>query len=383
MVHIEKESPVKRLHLKEKEERRLLRGHLWAYRNEFAEPPKADDGEIVDLYTHHNKFVARGFYQAQGGIAVRIITRHQRDISQEFFAHRIEEAAEFRKKLFPDQTVYRWIFGESDGLPGFVADRYGHVIAANSQCTFYKTARDQVANAFLAHEGVTGVRMTVGNETFTYGDPPESVQCTLSGYTLKVDLAGGQKTGLFLDQRNNWRAIQPYAPGARVLDGHCYVGMWSLHAAGAGAQSLLGVDTSEPAIERARENAELNNLADRCTFERADVLEVLNRGEKYDLIILDPPSLAKSRAQEKHALALHQRMNRAAFAALNPGGILATSSCSHFVGRENFLEIIKRAAASAQRRACILDVRGPAQDHPVLLGMPETAYLNCIILRAL
>jgi 23S rRNA (cytosine1962-C5)-methyltransferase len=374
---------MKRLYLKEKEERRLLRGHLWAYRNELAEPPKAEDGEVVDLYAPQGKFVARGFYQAQGGIAVRILTHHQQDISEELFARRIEEAGRFRKEVFPGETVYRWVFGESDGLPGFVADRYDTVIAANSPCAFYKTAREQLAKAFLAQPGIAGFRLTVGNETFTYGDAPEAVQCTLNGYNLRVDLAGGQKTGLFLDQRNNWKAIQAYANGASVLDGHCYVGMWSLHAGSAGAQSVLGVDTSEPAIERAKENAAANNLADRCAFERADVLDVLNRGANYDLIVLDPPSLAKSRAQEKHALALHQRMNRAALMALNPGGILATSSCSHFVSREDFLEIIKRAAVSAQRRAWILEVRGPAPDHPVLVGMPETGYLNCVILRAL
>lgn len=375
---------MKRLQLKEKEERRLLRGHLWAFRNELADIPAGmADGQPVDLYAARGQFVGRGFYQGQGGIAMRIATRRQEELDEAFFIRRIADARAFREKVFPGEDVYRWVFGESDGLPGFVADRYGATVVAQSACAFYKDAREEIARAFLAQGGVSGLRLTVGSEVFCFGEPAEEAQCSVNGVQVRVDLAGGQKTGLFLDQRMNWRAIEPFAPGAHVLDAHCYVGMWSCHAARAGAAEVLGVDTSEAAIARATEHAVLNGVEQTCRFERADVMEVLTRGDKYDLIVLDPPALAKSRAQAGHAQGLYLRLNRTALEALNPGGILATSSCSHFVDREEFLEILKRAATGAQRKAWFIDVRGPAPDHPVLLSMPETAYLKCVLLRTL
>jgi len=375
---------MKRLQLKEKEERRLLRGHLWAFRNELAEIPAGmADGQPVDLYAARGQFVGRGFYQAQGGIAMRIATRRQEDLDEAFFTRRITEARAFREKVFRGENVYRWVFGESDGIPGLVADRYGATVVAQSACAFYRNAADDIARAFLAQEGVRGVRLTVGSEALAFGEPAEEALCSVDGVQARVDLAGGQKTGLFLDQRLNWRAIEPFAPGARVLDGHCYVGMWSCHAARAGAAEVLGVDTSEAAVARATEHAALNGVGETCRFERADVMEVLTRGDKYDLIVLDPPALAKSRAQVNHAMGLYLRLNRAALEALNPGGLLATSSCSHFVDREDFLEMLKRAATSAQRKAWFVEVRGAAPDHPVLLSMPETAYLKCALLRTL
>jgi 23S rRNA (cytosine1962-C5)-methyltransferase len=158
--------------------------------------------------------------------------------------------------------------------------------------------------------------------------------------------------------------------------------MWSCHAALAGASSVLGIDTSGPAIERAAINARLNGVDSVCSFERADAMEVLQRGERFDVVILDPPAFAKSRLQVKKALSLYQTLNRAALDALAPGGVLITSTCSHFVGREAFLEVIKRAVTSAQRQGWVLSVAGAAPDHPVLMAMPESEYLTCVILHA-
>ncbi|NIA12962.1 MAG: methyltransferase domain-containing protein [Nitrospiraceae bacterium] len=374
---------MKHLQLKPREDRRLLRGHLWAYRNEFAQLPEAEDGEVVDVFGDSRRLVGRGFYQREGGIAVRILDRRQPTIDGKFLAGHLARARLFRERLFPGQDVYRWVFGETDGLPGFVADRYGSVVACATPCAFYTPFADDLAKAFLSHDGVEGVRVVIRGHVHTFGEVPDTIECTVDGIRMGVDLSQGQKTGLFLDQRANSLAARPFMQGGRVLDGHCYVGQWSCHAAAAGAQQVLGVDTSEAAIELARANAERNGAADVCGFERADVMEILSRGDRYDCVLLDPPAFAKSRAQQRKALSLYQSLNRAGMEAVEPGGILVTSSCSHFVTRDAFLETLKRAANAARRQVWILDVRGAAPDHPVLMAMPETDYLTCATLRVL
>ncbi len=372
---------MKRLILNPREERRLLRGHAWAYRNEFASIPECDDGETVDVYTADRRFVGRGFYQAAGGIAVRIMARHQADTGAAWIRERIAEARAFRDRLFPDETVYRWVFGESDGLPGLVADRYGAVVAVESGCAFYARHFDAIAEAFMAHEGIEGVRLEVAHRTVRVGTTPDPFEVVLGGVHAPVSLESGQKTGLFLDQRANWPLIRRFAKGARVLDGHCYRGMWSVHAALAGARETLGVDTSSPAIEAARRTAQCNGVAECCRFDVADIADVLAQNARYDVIVLDPPALAKSRGQEERALGLYQALNKAAMQSLVEDGILITSSCSHFVSVETFLDMLKRASCAARRHACLIEMRGAAPDHPVLLAMPETAYLKCAVLR--
>jgi 23S rRNA (cytosine1962-C5)-methyltransferase len=373
---------MKHLRLKPREDRRLLRGHPWAYRNEFEPIPPLEESYIVDIYTDHGRFVARGFYQAQGGIAVRVLSRHQTPIDGAFWRERIDRARAFRERLWPGQDVYRWVFGESDGLPGFVADRYGPVVVCETPCAFYGPHAAALAECFMKAEGVAGVKIIVAGEATRHGELAADAACRVEGVSVSVALEGGQKTGLFLDQRLNSLAARRYCSGARVLDGHCYVGTWSCHAALAGASSVLGIDTSGPAVERAAINARLNGVDSVCSFERADVMEALQRGERYDVAILDPPAFAKGRAQMKKALALYQALNRTALEALAPGGILITSTCSHFVGRDAFLEVLKRSATSAQRQGWVLDVSGAAPDHPVMMSMPETEYLTCVTLRA-
>lgn len=377
---------MKRLVLKAKEERRMLRGHLWAYRNEFASLPDTTDGELVDVYSAEGRLVGRGFFQGRGGIAARILSRHQDEFDAAFWSRRIEAARAFREQLFPGEDTWRWVFGESDGLPGLVADRYGSIVSAQTSCNFYGLYAEAIADAFLAQPGINAVRLDVNNKVHRFGaisQPAEPIECAVGGVRLMVDLDSGQKTGMFLDQRENCLAMRRYARGARVLDGHCYIGQWSCHAALAGAASVLGVDTSAPAVEAARANAERNGVSAQCRFEDADIADVLARNEQYDLVMLDPPAFAKTREQEKKALGLYQTLNAAAMKAVRPGGVLVTSSCSHFVAREAFLETLKRAATAAQRQAWLLDVRGASPDHPILIAMPETEYLSCVIMKIL
>ena len=367
--------------LKAKEERRLLRGHLWAYRNEFETLPELEDGALLDVHSGEGRFVGTGFYQAEGGIAVRILTHQREKVDASFFRRRVDNAKDFRDALYPKETVYRWVYAESDGLPGFVADRYGPLVVARASSSFYAEAADDLAKAFLAYEGVDGVTLRIGNESRRFASVQTPVDCVVNGLRFTVDADTGQKTGMFLDQRENWTLLERYAKGKRVLDGHCYTGAWGLHAARDGAARVLGVDTSAPAIEIARGNAEANGLSEICTFECSDIQQVLARGETWDVIVLDPPALARSRAQVKKALGLYQALNRDAMKALEAGGILVSSCCSQPVDSAAFLETLKRAATSAQRRVQLLEIRRAAPDHPALLAIPETDYLTCAVLR--
>ena len=377
-------STLKCLTLNPKEDRRLLRGHLWAYRNEFKSIPEGvADGEAVDVFSDGRRFVGRGFYQAQGGIAVRLVTRHQEEMDAEFFLARFAAARALRERLFPGSTVYRWIYGESDGLPGLVVDRYGAVAVARAASVFYDNCAEEIARACMADGGPSGVVFEYGNVSKPFGAVPETVDLDVDGVNAELNLAETQKTGLFLDQRRNWQTVRAFSADARVFDGHCYHGFWSCNAALAGARSVLGVDTSEKALEQARRNAKLNGVQDRCVFVKNDVEKVLGEATNFfDVIVLDPPALAKNRALVRKALPRYQAMNALALGRIAPeGGFLITSSCSHFVDTPAFLETVKYAATASGRRVSLLEMRGAAPDHPALLAMPETAYLKCAVLR--
>lgn len=374
---------MKKLTLKPNEEKRLLRGHLWVFRNELATDIPADDGETVDVFSANGRFVGRGFYQTEGGIAVRILSRHQQEISQPFFAKRLSEALHLRRLLYPREVVYRWVHGESDKLPGLTADRYSEVVVAKSTCAFYAHHANLLADTWLSYKEIRGVRMEIRGQVFTFGDVPSTVLVEVNGLRLSVDLDNPQKTGLFLDQRENSLAAMRYLSGKRVFDGHCYVGLWSCLAARAGARSVFGVDSSAKAIEMAQKNAEINGVATACQFHCGDVAAVLAESGPYEAVFLDPPALAKSESHRNKAISFHQALNRTALDAVTSGGILITSSCSHAVSRMDFLEALKRAARSAKKEIRILEVRGASPDHPVLLSMPETEYLTCVISQVL
>ncbi len=373
---------MKRAFLKPKEDRRITRGHLWAYRNEFAQLPELDDGELVD---DGRRFIGRGFYQAQGGIAVRILDRHSTEIDGGFLRKRIDEALALRRQFFPGSNVFRWIHGESDYLPGLIADRFESVVSIQTPCAFYEKNVEALARIFLDHPGVTGVRFTSDSVVKTFGNVPDPIEIALDGIRLGFSLEKGQKTGFFLDQRENSRLLDFVAPGACVLDGYCYAGQWTCRALKAGAASVTAVDTSPPAIEWARRNVEANfggnAIGNVCRFECSSVEEVLRRGESYNVICLDPPALAKTRSQCAKALDLYQAVNRDALKAVKSGGFLITSSCSQPVDMETFLELLKRAARSAKRRITVLAAKGAPPDHPVLLSMPETSYLKCVLIQ--
>jgi 23S rRNA (cytosine1962-C5)-methyltransferase len=257
------------------------------------------------------------------------------------------------------------------------------VAVVKAASVFYEARVKWIAEACMAQEGVTGVSFACGAHEQTFGEVPETVALDVDGVRAELNLAEAQKTGLFLDQRKNWPVIRSFAPGARVFDGHCYHGFWTCHAALAGARKVVAVDTSEAALAQAKRNAELNGVADVCSFVRGDVEKILSETtEFFDVIVIDPPAFAKNRAQVKKALSRYQALNQKAMERIAPeGGYLISASCSHFVDTSMFLENIKYAAGSAQRRVSLLELRGASPDHPVPLVMPETAYLKCAVLR--
>lgn len=367
--------------LKLKEDRRITRGHAWAYRSEFSAIPELGDGDLTDVYSSEKRFVGRGFYQAQGGIAVRILTRRQEEIGVDFFRARIHDALELRQRLFPGSQAYRWLFGESDGTPGLVADRFGAVVSVQSSCAFYVPWMKTIAELLMEVEGVEGVRFQVAYHLEHFGSIPQDVVFDLEGLEVALQLEGAQKTGMFLDQRYNRLTPVPFAKGARVFDGHCHLGLWACHAAKAGAREVLAVDSSEAALELARGNAARNGVAEAIEFRKGDVEAVLTEEEPFDIVIVDPPAYAKGRALAKKAEGKYFDLNRAAIRATRPGGLLVSSSCSHFVDETAFLEAIKRASFAEKRTVQLLEFRGAAPDHPILMAMPETAYLKCAVMR--
>lgn len=367
--------------LKPKEERRLLRGHRWAYRNEFASLPEAPDGALIDVVADGGRFVGRGFFQASGGIAVRLLTLEDKPVDAELLRARILRARRYRERLYAGSPVYRWVYGESDGLPAFIADRYDTIVSIQAANPFYGHHAEAITAAFMESGGVKGVRFEVCGKPQRFGEVGSPAEVILNGVHFLADIEHGQKTGLFLDQRDNVRMLEPIAEGAHVLDGHCYTGLWGISAACWGAREVTACDTSAAALEMAEQNARLNNVDERCSFMCVDIQTVLNDKKRYDIIMLDPPALAKTRGQKRKALGAYLALNRFAMEAVAPGGWLFTSSCSHFVEASEFLETLKRAARSAQRDAWVVRVCGAASDHPVLMEMPETAYLTCAALR--
>jgi 23S rRNA (cytosine1962-C5)-methyltransferase len=369
--------------LKPKEERRLLQGHRWAYRNEFARLPKITDGDLLDVSTQDGKLLGRGFFQEEGGIAVRMLDATPIRVDADFWRARLDAARLYRERCFPGSAAYRWVFGESDALPGLVIDRYGPLAMAQTTCAFYAQHEEALAAAVLETPGVGTLVFEKSGKVSRHGVEREAVEVEVEGMKIRLPLEGNQKTGLFLDQRCNRLVLEPWCKGARVLDGHCYHGLWSLHAARGGAASVLAVDTSAEATARAKANAEMNGYGDVCAYETCSIEDKLAEDTRYDVVIIDPPAYAKSRAHAPNALKRYRALNAAAMARVEPGGILVSCSCSHFVSPEEYLEIIRQAAIGARRQVWLIEMRGAAPDHPVHFAMPETSYLKCAVLRVL
>ncbi|ULA58428.1 MAG: Ribosomal RNA large subunit methyltransferase I [Nitrospira sp.] len=372
-------------------------GHLWVFDNNVAEvlgTPAA--GDLVDVYTHQKRFFGRGLFNPHSKIRIRLLTFHEEPIDEAFFAGRLRAAAALRRTVTPHADACRLVHGESDLLPGLVVDRFADVAVMQALGYGMDQRKELLGDLLVQEAGVKTVylrndaksRTLEGlplSKGFLRGEGLTTVQIHEGKARFTVDIAEGQKTGWFCDQRENRLAAAIYAKEKRVLEAFCHTGAFGVQAALAGAQSVEGLDVSAAAVALAEEHAQQNHVASICRYRQADAfdeLRVLERNqERYDLVILDPPAFARSKKALPHALAGYKDVNLRGLRLLQPGGVLVSCSCSQPVSDDDFWMMLKSAARDAGRQIRLLEQRGQGPDHPVLAGMPETRYLKCFIVQ--
>jgi 23S rRNA (cytosine1962-C5)-methyltransferase len=388
----------KRLVLRKNQDRRVRGGHPWIFSNEVATIEGAPaPGDLVEVADVRGAFLGRAYHNPQSLICARLVTRKRDEVDADFFVKRMERAVRLREAALPGERTLRVVYGESDFLPGLVVDRYGDHLAVQVLTLGMELRQDLVREALervFAPRGVVRVadsplRTLEGlplERNVWWGEVPERVEVELEGFRVEADLLHGQKTGLFLDQRLNRRVAESRAAGKRVLDLFCYQGEWALHVARGRAASVLAVDSSEPALTAAARNLERNGLQDRVGLRRGDVFDVLRQldraGERFGLVILDPPALVKSRKHLAAGARAYRELNRAAMALLEEEGVLMTCSCSHHLDDALFRQVLLESARAAHRPFRVVEWRGESPDHPQLLAVPETHYLKCGVLQA-
>jgi len=384
------------IRLKPKHDQRIKSGHLWIFSNEIADNLNSyEAGAIVEVINSEGHFIGMGYVNPHSLISVRLLSRIKEAVDVAFLKTRIQSAWSKRILKHPDSSCYRVVFGESDFLPGLVIDKYGDYLVIQSLTSGMDRQLETITAilielfrpaAIVARNDVQ-VRKLENLDLYKrviYGDLPEPVEAEIEGLIYSLSLLNGQKTGFFLDQRENHTAIKDYVHGASVLDCFSYVGGWSLNASRFGAKSVIGLDVSDAAIQQCRVNVQKNNLSN-CEFRTVDVFDELKRlndqREQFDVIILDPPAFAKTRAEVKDAIRGYREINRRAAKALTDGGILITCSCSHVIDTETFRNTVGQGILSAGKNAILLEERKQARDHPILLSMRETQYLKCLVLQ--
>ena len=372
----------------------LRTGHPWVYRNDLEAPPNLAAGELVALADNTGRFLGQALYSAASRIALRLITTGNDTVNGEFWQNRLERALAYRRRVVHDTDAYRLIYGEADGFPGLIVDTYAGHLAIQTLHPGLERRLPLIieslveclapASVTLRHDAEVRHQEGLPLEVKTvYGELPPQVEVREGSVRLWADIQTGQKTGLFLDQRENRLAAAQFSKG-EVLDAFAYQGAFAMHLAPL-AQRVTLVESSGAALAVAKENALLNGVFDKLDLVKANVFgflkEAVAAGRRFDLISLDPPAFAKSRRDREAAYKGYKEINRRAFQLLNPGGVLVTSSCSYNLSEPEFLGIVREAAADAHRQARIVERRGAAKDHPALLSLPESLYLKCLILE--
>ncbi len=388
--------------LKKGEGRILKSGGMWVFDNEIAKMEgNFENGDMITVHDFDGYPMGKGFINLNSKIRVRLMTRDvSREIDRDFLYERVKNAWEYRKKVV-DTGSCRLIFGEADFLPGLVVDKFSDVLVVESLALGIDRLKEQIIEILkeiLRQDGIeirgvyersdAKVRQNEGMERvkgFIGKEFDTNVQIEENGVKYLVDVKDGQKTGFFLDQKYNRLAIQKLCKGARVLDCFTHTGSFALNAAVAGAREVTGVDASELAVEQASKNAILNGVQDRAKFLCRDVFELLpeleKKGEKYDVVILDPPAFTKSRSSIKNAVKGYREINLRAMKLVKDGGFLATCSCSHFMSYELFTETIGQAARNVHKRLRQVEFRTQAPDHPILWAADESYYLKFYIFQ--
>lgn len=385
--------------LKKREERRLIAGHVWVFSNEVdteRTPLKGFEiGQLAEIRSASGRCLGTGYVNPNSLICARLLHRDPLDKSdlRVWFASRLKSALTLRDKIYP-QPYYRLVYGESDGLPGLVVDRFGDLLVAQISTAGMEKLRELVISTLrelLQPSGIllrndSSVRELEGLERYievAFGQVPQrgiawegDVQCEFDFYT-------GQKTGWYYDQRDNRELMARYVRGCRVLDLFSYVGAWGIRACKGGATEVICVDSSAPALALASSNAERNGVHIECVksdvFEFLDVLRKSDR--KFDVVIVDPPALIKRRKDHQEGLQAYRRLNERAMQVLSPDGILISCTCSHHLEREQFLQLLRTAASRNGLNAQILSWREHSSDHPIHPSIPETSYLKACVLH--
>jgi 23S rRNA (cytosine1962-C5)-methyltransferase len=383
--------------LKRKISNRVLNGHPWIFGNEIDTIDGNPAGaEIAEVYTHDKKFVGKGYVNPKSQIVIRLLTRNKTDeINERFFHNRIMECWHYRQKIGYTENC-RLVFGEADYLPQLIIDKFNDYFVIQTLALGidrWKPAITAAINTIFSPKGIyerndVPVRELEGLpqiKGFLSAPFDTNIIIHENGLKFHVDLANGQKTGYFLDQQDNRRAIQHIVKGADVLGAFTYTGTFEIHAAQYGARQVLGLDISEEAVRQANRNAALNDLQHIVRFEAANAFDVLKQwakeGRQYDVVMLDPPAFTKSRETIQKAITGYKEINLRGMKLLKPGGFLVTSSCTNLVSPELFLQIIAMAAKDARRKIRQVSFQTQAPDHPIIWGMENTQYLKFLIVE--
>jgi 23S rRNA (cytosine1962-C5)-methyltransferase len=388
--------------LRKDQERRLVAGHCWIYSNEVdtqKTPLKAfKPGQTVEILSDHERWIGHGYVNPHSLICARIVSRNRpQPLSPALWLQRIHDALALRERLYK-RPFYRLIFGESDGLPGLIVDRYDQLLVVQITTAGMERVRGELLAALeqvlrpqaIVLRNDSSVRELEGLERTVetvLGTPPDRVTVIEQELAFEIAPLTGQKTGWFFDQAENRNRLARYGVGSTVLDVCSYVGAWGLRAAALGADSVTCVDSSAPALEQLAANAARNRLEGRVQPLQGDAFEVLRtlreQGKHFDTVILDPPALIKRRKDEKEGTQAYQRLNRLGIELVAPGGLLVTSSCSFHMDRDTFLRGIQTAARRAGRSVQLLETGQQGPDHPVHPAIAETAYLKTCFMRVL
>ena len=375
---------------------RVTSGHPWIFTSDIADRDGAQAGRPVKVADPRGRPLGTAHYSSSSQISLRMLSRQVEEIGRDFFLRRLRAAEAHRRAVVRHSDAYRVVHGEADMLPALVVDRYGDYLVVQTLDQGMDAAKEVIASCLeeIFHPKGIVARNDVAvrtkeelplETTVLAGEVPESVTVQMNALTLRADLMHGQKTGIFLDQRDNYRAAARYARGGKALDCFTSTGGFALHLAGK-YEHVEAADSSGPALVTARANAAANGIAN-IDFKEADIFQLLTNyasaRRHFSLVVLDPPAFAKSRRNLESAVTGYKEINLRALRLLQPGGILVTCSCSHHLGEAALLELVAQASLDANRTLRVLERRTQSQDHPILLTVPETLYLKCLILEVM
>lgn len=385
--------------LRKKAGDRVINGHPWIFGNELGDSEGTyEPGDIVDVFSYNGSFVGKGYINPASQIRIRLVSREKEEvIDDQFFHKRIAEAWAYRQSIGYVENC-RLIFGEADQLPALIIDKFNDYFVIQTLALGidkWKPAIVKALETIFKPKGIyerndVPVRELEGlpqQKGFLSAPFDTNIILNENGLKFHVDIVNGQKTGYFLDQQDNRRAVQHIVKGADVLEAFCYTGTFSMHAAHYGAKSVLGLDISETAVNTARRNAELNGFQDKCKFEAVNAFDVLKQwvkeGKRYDVVMLDPPAFTKSRENIQKAITGYKEINLRGMKLTKPGGFLVTASCTNLVPPDMFLKTIEMAAKDAKRKIRQVTWQTQASDHPILWHVPTTQYLKFLIVQVL